>query len=98
MYTEKHYYVYIATNKYNKVLYTGITNALSRRMFEHLNKLHPGSFTAKYNIGKLIYYEIYGNVNAAIYREKEIKGWLRKKKINLIESMNPNWSDLLLLF
>ncbi len=80
------------TNK-SKTLYTGVTNNLQRRVFEHKEKLIPG-FTAKYNINKMIYYEIFNDVNSAIAREKQIKGWLRKKKIDLIESMNPDWKDL----
>ncbi|CAD5983274.1 MULTISPECIES: GIY-YIG nuclease family protein [Planktothrix] len=88
----KNYYVYIMTNK-SKTLYTGVTNDLTRRVYEHKHKLIPG-FTQKYNITKLVYYEETSDVHAAIAREKQIKGWLREKKINLIESMNPNWVDL----
>jgi len=80
------------TNK-SKTLYTGVTNDLTRRVYEHKHKLIPG-FTQKYNITKLVYYEETSDVHAAIAREKQIKGWLREKKINLIESMNPNWVDL----
>jgi putative endonuclease len=87
------YYVYIMTNNYNTVLYTGITNNLERRVHEHKNKLIPG-FTAKYNVTRLVYYEEGTDVNRAIAREKQIKGWLRKKKIALIESLNPEWIDL----
>jgi putative endonuclease len=86
------YYVYIMTNK-SKTLYTGITNNLERRVYEHKHKLVPG-FTAKYNITKLAYYEETTDVLAAIAREKEIKGWLRSKKIKLIELSNPDWRDL----
>jgi len=86
------YYVYIMTNK-SKTLYTGITNNLERRVYEHKQKLLPG-FTAKYNITKLAYYEETTDVLAAIAREKEIKGWLRSKKIKLIELSNPDWRDL----
>ncbi len=86
------YYVYIMTNK-SKTLYTGMTNNIVRRVYEHKNKLVPG-FTSKYNITKLVYYETTNEVNSAIAREKQIKGWLRKKKIALIESMNPEWKDL----
>ena len=78
---------------YSKTLYTGMTNNLRRRLFEHKNKLTPG-FTSKYNIGKLIYFEEVGDLKAAIAREKQIKGWLRTKKIQLIESINPSWKDL----
>ncbi len=87
------YYVYIITNKRNTVLYTGVTNDLRRRVYEHKEKLVDG-FTKKYNITKLVYYEISSNVAAAIAREKKIKGWLRRKKIALIESVNPQWEDL----
>jgi len=86
------YYVYIMTNK-SRTLYTGITNNLERRVYEHKNKLIEG-FTKKYNITKLVYYEISNDVEAAIAREKQIKGWLRRKKIALIESVNPQWKDL----
>ena len=86
------YYVYILTNR-SKTLYTGVTNDLIRRVYEHKQKLIPG-FTQKYNIDKLAYYEETVYVTAAITREKQIKGWLRAKKIALIESMNPEWHDL----
>jgi len=87
------YFVYIMTNKYNTVLYTGITNNLERRVYEHKSKLIPG-FTARYNVTKLAYFEEGMDINLAIAREKEIKGWLRKKKIALIEALNPKWRDL----
>ena len=90
--TPKQYYVYIATNR-SGTLYTGVTNDLLRRMDEHKRKLIPG-FTSKYNINRLAYYEESTNINAAIGREKQIKGWIRQKKIDLIESINPNWDDL----
>jgi putative endonuclease len=80
------------TNK-SKTLYTGITNDLNRRVYEHKNKLIEG-FTKKYNISKLVYFEMFNNPDDAIKREKQIKGWLRKKKIDLIESTNPEWKDL----
>jgi putative endonuclease len=86
------YYVYILTNR-SKTLYTGVTNDLIRRVYEHKQKLIPG-FTQKYNIDKLAYYDETVDVTAAIAREKQIKGWLRAKKIALIESMNPEWHDL----
>ena len=86
------YYVYILSNR-SKTLYTGVTNDLIRRVYEHKQKLIPG-FTQKYNIDKLAYYEETVDVTAAIAREKQIKGWLRVKKIALIESMNPEWRDL----
>jgi len=87
------YYVYILTNKFNRVLYTGITNDIYRRVYEHKNKLIKG-FSSKYNVTKLIYYEVFDNVESAIVREKQIKGGSRKKKINLIMNMNPMFIDL----
>lgn len=89
----RNYYFYIITNKYNKVLYIGVTNNLERRMYEHKNKLIRG-FSSKYNLQKLVYYEQFGDVNDAIANEKKIKGWLRSKKIALINSFNPEWKDL----
>jgi len=89
----KIYYVYIMTNKTNSVLYTGITYNLEGRVSQHKNKELPG-FTSLYNINKLIYNEEFDDVYNAITREKEIKGWLRKKKIALIEKNNPDWKDL----
>lgn len=86
------YYVYIMTNR-SKTLYTGVTNDLMRRVYEHKNKMVEG-FTKKYNITKLVYYEVTNNVQIAIAREKLIKGWLRRKKIALIESINREWKDL----
>ncbi len=88
----KHYYVYIMTNR-SQTLYTGVTNNLQRRMNEHKHHLVAG-FTSKYQITHLVYFEETSNVYAAIAREKEIKGWLRAKKIALIESMNADWRDL----
>jgi putative endonuclease len=88
----KEYYVYIMTSK-SRPLYTGVTNNLMRRVYEHKNKLIPG-FTSKDNIRILVYYETTPNVHAALKREKQIKGWLRAKKIALIESINPQWNDL----
>jgi len=88
----KQYYVYIMTNS-SRTLYTGVTDNLVRRIYEHKNKLIKG-FTQKYNITRLVYYEITSDVQAAIQREKQIKGWLRKKKIALIEAANPKWEDL----
>jgi putative endonuclease len=86
------YYVYLMTNQ-SKTLYTGVTNDLLRRVYEHKLKSVPG-FTEKYNITKLVYYETTTDIYSAIAREKQIKGWLRAKKINLIESSNPEWLDL----
>jgi len=88
----KHYYVYIMTNNY-ATLYTGVTNDLVRRIYEHKHKLVPG-FTSKYKLTRLVWYEAGNDISAAIGREKQIKGWLRAKKIALIESVNPNWDDL----
>jgi len=88
----KQYYVYIMTNR-SKTLYTGVTNDLRKRLYQHKNKLVPG-FTSKYNITRLVYYEVTQDVESAIAREKQIKGWLRSKKIALVESVNPNWDDL----
>jgi len=89
----KQYYVYIMTNEGKRVLYTGVTNDLPRRVYEHKNKLVKG-FTTKYNVIKLIFYEVCDDIESAILREKQIKGWLRAKKIALIEAMNPEWRDL----
>ncbi len=89
----KIYYIYIATNKTNTVLYVGVTNDLVRRIFEHKNKLVPG-FTATYNVTKLVYYEMLATSLDAIAREKQLKGGSRKKKLTLIEKMNPRFEDL----
>ncbi len=90
---EKQYYVYIMTNKRNTVLYTGITNDLRRRVYEHQAKIVEG-FTKRYNINKLVYYEVSQNAESAILREKQIKGGSRAKKIELVNTMNPRWRDL----
>jgi putative endonuclease len=87
------YCVYIMTNKRNKVLYTGVTSDLKRRVYEHKEKLVDG-FTKKYNVTKLVYYEAYDDIENAILREKQIKGSLRQKKIELINSMNNEWREL----
>ena len=87
------YFVYILTNQYNNVLYVGVSNNLIRRVYEHKNKLISG-FTSKYNVNKLVYYEVYSSIFDAIKREKEIKGWKREKKIALITSFNPEWKNL----
>ena len=89
----KQYYIYILTNKRNNVLYTGVTNDLQRRVSEHREKL-VGGFTKKYNVNKLVYYEETESIEAALNREKQIKGGSRQKKIDLIEGMNPQWRDL----
>ena len=87
------YYVYILTNKNNTVLYTGVTNDLCRRLYEHKNHLNDG-FTKRYNLEKLVYFENFTNIKDAIIREKTIKGWTRAKKNVLIDSLNPQWKDL----
>jgi putative endonuclease len=89
----KQYCVYIMTNAHNTVLYTGVTNSLARRVYEHKNGL-GGVFTKKYNVCKLVYYEVGDNIHSAIAREKQIKGGSRQKKLDLINSMNPKWKDL----
>ena len=81
------------TNKTNRVLYTGVTNNLKRRVYEHKKKLVEG-FTKKYNIGKLVYYEVCEDIESAILREKQIKGGSRQKKIELVNCMNREWRDL----
>ena len=88
----REYYVYIMTNK-SRTLYTGVTNDLMRRVYEHKNKLVKG-FTSRYNIQFLVYYESTPSIHVALEREKQIKGLLREKKIVLIDSMNPEWKDL----
>ena len=90
----KYYYIYIMSNKYNTVYYVGITNILDRRAVEHKWKLNKNSFTAKYNINKLLYFEEYDNPTDAIRREKQLKGWRRNKKIQLIKKINPDMEDL----
>ncbi|NHZ87083.1 MAG: GIY-YIG nuclease family protein [Planctomycetia bacterium] len=90
---EKSYYVYILASKRNGTLYTGVTNNLERRVYEHKNKLVKG-FTKKYNVHKLVYYEETNEVNAALLYEKRIKKWNRAWKIRLIEKDNPEWKDL----
>jgi putative endonuclease len=90
--TMRQYYVYMLTNR-SGTLYTGVTNDLQRRILQHKNKLKEG-FTRKYNLTRLVYYEVADDVLAAISREKQIKGWLRAKKVALIQSVNPEWKDL----
>lgn len=91
MHTES--YIYLLANKHNNVLYTGVTSDLIRRIYEHKNKLVKG-FTQKYNVDRLVYYEACVNIVVAIEREKQIKGWTRKKKEDLINALNPVWDDL----
>ena len=88
----RQYYVYILSS-HRGTLYTGVTSDLIRRLYEHRHKLVDG-FTKKYNISRLVYYETTSDVESAIAREKQIKGWVRSKKISLIESVNPYWEDL----
>ena len=87
------FYVYIMTNPRKTVLYTGVTNNLLRRVYEHKNKLTPG-FASKYNVTDLVYYEMAETAEVAIAREKQLKAGPRQRKIELIESMNPTWRDL----
>ena len=87
-------YVYILTNNSNTVLYTGVTSDLPKRMAEHAEHVNPRSFTARYNVHKLVYCEHYSDITDAIRREKQIKSFVRVKKIRLIESLNPDWNDL----
>lgn len=87
------YYVYILTNQHNSVLYIGVTNNLQRRLYEHNEELVEG-FSKTYQTHKLVYFEQTSSVEEAINREKQLKGWTRKKKEVLINSKNPNWDDL----
>ncbi|MDP4182363.1 MAG: GIY-YIG nuclease family protein [Bacillota bacterium] len=89
----KQYFIYIITNFENGTLYTGVTNDLVRRIYEHKNKLVDG-FTKKYDLNKLVYYEIFDTIDTAIFREKQIKGGSRKKKLDLINKFNKSWDDL----
>ena len=88
------YYVYILTNKNHTVLYTGVTRDLIRRVYEHKNHADPNSFTAKYKVHKLVYFEETSDVKSAIEREKQIKSWKREQKVELIMSSNPRYIDL----
>jgi putative endonuclease len=87
-------YVYLMTNKNNTVIYIGVTSNLKNRVYEHKTGKYQNSFTHKYNIDKLVYFEVYNDINIAIAREKQLKGGSRKKKIDLIVSLNPTWKDL----
>ena len=86
--------VYIITNQYNKILYTGSTALLRSRIWEHKTKAFPNSFSAQYNCNKLVWYEVFPTIMEAIEREKQIKSWNRKNKKLLIEKVNPDWKDL----
>ena len=88
------YYVYILTNVTGTVVYTGVTNDLIRRVYEHKHNADPNSFTAKYTVHKLVYFEQTGDVRSAIEREKQIKSWKRARKNKLVNSINPQWEDL----
>ncbi|MDD7885882.1 GIY-YIG nuclease family protein [Flavivirga sp. 57AJ16] len=90
----KLWYVYIMTNKPNGVIYIGVTDNIEERVKEHKLKIHPKSFTARYNCNKLMYFEEYKDGTEAEIRERQFKKWKRQWKINLIEEMNPSWSDL----
>jgi putative endonuclease len=92
---EKGGYVYIVANKNNTVLYVGVTNNLKRRVLEHREKINPKSFTSRYNIDKLLYYEGFQSITDAISREKQLKAGSRQKKIELIIELNKDWIDLL---
>src|SRR5437763_80946 len=89
------YFVYMLNSSSRRALYTGITNALTTRVMEHRGAEHPKAFTAQYRAFRLVYYEEFGDVRAAIAREKQIKGWTRAKKNALVASMNPQWRDLI---
>ena len=88
------YYVYITANKNNTVIYIGVTNNIERRIYEHKSGEIKG-FTQKYNVHKLVYVEMYSNIDDAIKREKQLKGWSRSKKNILIETTNPDWNELM---
>lgn len=89
----KEYHIYLITNKNNTVLYCGVTSNLLKRIIQHKTKTHKG-FSARYNLDKLVYFELYSHIDEAIIREKQIKGGSRQKKIDLINSINPTWKDL----
>ncbi|HUP49377.1 MAG TPA: GIY-YIG nuclease family protein [Thermoanaerobaculia bacterium] len=89
----KQYWVYMLTNRWTTVLYTGVTGELFKRIWQHKNKAVPG-FTSKYNCDRLVYFEEFSEIDQAIAREKQIKGWLRIKKNALVASKNPGWNDL----
>lgn len=87
-------FIYILTNKNNTTLYVGVTSHIVQRINQHKDKIFPESFSAKYNLNKLVYYEAFQEIGDAIGREKQIKGGSRQKKLDLINSKNPNWKDL----
>ena len=88
------YYIYILSNSHKNVIYTGVTNDLVRRVYEHKQHLDKSSFTSRYNVENLVFFETTTDIDSAIAREKQIKGWNRKRKEKLIETNNPNWNDL----
>ncbi len=88
------YFVYIMTNSNNRVMYIGVTSDLPKRVYAHKHHLDKHSFTDQYNVEKPVYYESTPDINAAIAREKQLKGWVRKKKDWLVAQMNPEWNDL----
>lgn len=90
---DRQYFIYMLTNRWNTVLYTGMTNSLERRVWEHKNKAVPG-FTKQYNCDRLVYFEIYTEVDQAIAREAQLKAWSRAKKNALVATTNPEWHDL----
>ena len=87
-------YIYIMTNKNKSTLYIGVTSDLVKRIYEHRNHENPNSFTARYNLDYCVYYEEFADIDTAILREKQLKGWTRKKKDCLINQINPDWKDL----
>ena len=87
-------FAYITTTKKNTVLYTGSTSDMRVRIYQHKTKEHPNSFTSRYNVDKLVYYEYFHHIEEAIEREKQIKSWKRAKKLELINAFNPEWRDL----
>jgi len=88
------YYIYILSNYTNVTVYVGVTNDLERRLWEHRHHTDPYSFTAKYHVDKLVYYETTTDIRVALEREKQLKSWNRRKKNELIQRMNPMWHDL----
>ena len=91
---EKEYAVYAMTNRTRTTIYIGVTNNLTNRFLQHKEKINPNSFTSRYNLDRLVWYELFDNISQAIEREKEIKGWTREKKVILIRAMNPSFKDL----
>ncbi len=90
----KNYYIYILASSHNGTLYIGVTSDLKKRIYEHKNKLHPESFTAQHNVTRLVYYEHTESIESALQREKQLKNWTRKWKLDLIESVNPTWKEI----